>query len=162
MTKTKNIYLAFLAVLLLPMAANADLIEITAEGGEDGGLLFGGFTIVYDDISGDGLFQIEELLSFSGFTVLFPGFGPVEIARPDILFATPNILGISTFTGIGNFWGVELSLSELGFPLGEPVGYGPGFWTYSARNVSVPEPGTLALLGIGLLGMGAARRRKKA
>jgi len=34
--------------------------------------------------------------------------------------------------------------------------------TFSYDAAAVPEPGTLALLGLGLLGMGAARRRKKA
>lgn len=34
--------------------------------------------------------------------------------------------------------------------------------TWSRTSVEVPEPGTLALFGIGLLGMAASRRRKKA
>jgi hypothetical protein len=34
--------------------------------------------------------------------------------------------------------------------------------SYVSKGRPVPEPGTLALLGIGMAGMGLARRRKKA
>lgn len=199
MTRTKSTYLALLAILLSPFAANADLIGDTVNGslGSDFGNLVttpfdptavvgGGveFTGVITDVFGQ-IWSIDLDIGASSFSVAISestrdGDGNISDG--------PNLMDISIWNldwlpGPGFITDVVLSsysCASAGFSCetfgGGPdisvLDFGADFINFSANvmrdgelyefdiTATVPEPGTLALLGIGLLGMGAARRKK--
>lgn len=79
-------------------------------------------------------------------------------APADVLDANSAILGIEF--GIGSGW----NGSFTGFVDNVSVGFGGGVTTYNfetAAAADVPEPGSFALLGLGMVAALAARKRKR-
>lgn len=82
-----------------------------------------------------------------------------------IVFADNSVLDLIDAilgTTINEFWGL---VSDKGITSIELLsGTGPGIETFGMDNLrfsnQVPEPGSLALLGVGIAGLGVARRRK--
>ena len=178
MTKTKNIYLALLAVLLSPMAANADFIGHTIEGQ----WLFSTITSDYaspfsaivgagvefptgsDGITGDSYdieaTRITMTQADGGFSS--GAFNGVRFS--DILGTIDDIVGVTINVALTAYAGFDASrisfdANNIWFNV-ESLG-APGVLVVDVAFASVPEPGTLALLGLGLAGMGMTRRKKK-
>jgi hypothetical protein len=226
MTRTKSTYLALVAVLLSPMAANADLIksydfngdltdtlgnglDLIASGGALGGgrYTFGAnqglrldsalpdtndYTIEikfqmdsvtpfwkkvldFQNLTTDtGLYVAGDRLQFFNTTI----GGPTSIAvNTDVIARVTRDGGTNQVQGFINDilqWSFDdggniavpggnvLNFFEDDFVTGQSETMtGSVDWIRISSAVSVPEPGTLALLGIGLAGIGFTRRRKK-
>lgn len=208
MTKAKRTYLALLAILLSPVAANADPILASFDNpsvffGQDQSL---GYAFSSDtsatitalgfwDSGGDGFAANHEVgiwdaggtllglvnLSAGTSNTLIGDFRYADLASAislvagatyfiagttaadDWVFQASNIIMDTGFNYLGSYFyspSGNVGGSAL-FP--NTLAADREYMTvnaFASESVSVPEPGTLALLGIGLLGIGATRRKR--
>jgi hypothetical protein len=102
------------------------------------------FTIIFDDLDSDSLFSMNELVSFSGVTIL--GVESVTLVN------APTITGFT-----------DPSAPATGWRFGAPtIGRPAGQWTYAISLAVVPLPASAALLFGAIGALGLVRRRRAA
>ncbi len=132
------------------------------------------FTVWFDRDQYGSLCSADLLTGICGVTPLAPAGWDPFVAQPDPLLPDDGFFDLfTTGTGIANgqtLGGFSIEFTWLG--IGAPgsqaydiIGTDPALPLQSSMTIrrvptAVPEPGTLALLGIALLAMGFVRRRE--
>lgn len=163
MKNFKRTCFTFIALLFLPLVVNADLIEISDTGTHDGSweitLIEGSFNSLADDLMNQPWWGDDELaFLFANALGEVMGiqnnpWGPFFAF--DNTFSSEDVLINALVAG----WNTELDPAMASLVKASPT---RSFVWATGAPVRVPEPGTIGLLAMGIVGLGLARRRRRA